>query len=173
MLVSLGCVRVFPLSTSTRDGSACSSLSMECAWVSRYLVHIICLVMFMQHLSSSCQLFMTYLCSAMPYTGPVPTTLAKSSSTCPMCPDGWVGYQRKCYYFSETEGNWSYCQSSCSSPDASLVWIDSEKEITFLLRHKGAHDHWIGFQREQGQPWKWTNGSKPEAWPLELKNLLP
>uniref|UniRef100_A0A8C8SSA8 C-type lectin domain-containing protein n=1 Tax=Pelusios castaneus TaxID=367368 RepID=A0A8C8SSA8_9SAUR len=112
---------------------------MECAWVSRYLVHIICLVMFMQHLSSSCQLFMTYLCSAMPYTGPVPTTLAKSSSTCPMCPDGWVGYQRKCYYFSETEGNWSYCQSSCSSPDASLVWIDSEKEI---VRHSIIAEYW-------------------------------
>uniref|UniRef100_A0A8C8RFH1 C-type lectin domain-containing protein n=1 Tax=Pelusios castaneus TaxID=367368 RepID=A0A8C8RFH1_9SAUR len=89
--------------------------------------------------------------------------LAKSSSTSPVCLDGWVGYQRKCYYFSGTEGNWSYCQSSCSSLDASLVWIDSEKE---MVRDSIIAEYWpwpgvtaaieLG---EQGQPWKWTNGS--------------
>uniref|UniRef100_A0A8C3RZN0 C-type lectin domain-containing protein n=1 Tax=Chelydra serpentina TaxID=8475 RepID=A0A8C3RZN0_CHESE len=31
---------------------------------------------------------------------------------------------------------------------------------TFLLRHKGVYDHWIGLRREQGQPWKWTNGTE-------------
>ncbi|CAM5171358.1 unnamed protein product [Eretmochelys imbricata] len=30
----------------------------------------------------------------------------------------------------------------------------------FLLRHKGIYDHWISLRREQGQPWKWTNGSE-------------
>ncbi|CAM4652001.1 unnamed protein product, partial [Caretta caretta] len=36
----------------------------------------------------------------------------------------------------------------------------SEQEMAFLLRHKGVQDHWIGLQREQGQPWKWTNSTK-------------
>uniref|UniRef100_A0A8C0J231 C-type lectin domain-containing protein n=1 Tax=Chelonoidis abingdonii TaxID=106734 RepID=A0A8C0J231_CHEAB len=76
----------------------------------------------------------------------------------PKCPDGWIGYRGKCYFFSETEGNWTYSQSHCSAPDASLAGIDSEQEMMFLLLHKDIHDHWIGLRREQGQPWKWTNG---------------
>ncbi|XP_067406914.1 C-type lectin domain family 2 member D-like [Emydura macquarii macquarii] len=77
----------------------------------------------------------------------------------PACPDGWVGYQRKCYYFSESEGNWTYCRSNCSALGASLAGIDSEQELTFLLRYKGVLDHWIGLHRDPGQRWKWTNGT--------------
>ncbi|XP_039373280.1 C-type lectin domain family 2 member D-like [Mauremys reevesii] len=82
-----------------------------------------------------------------------------SADLCPACLDGWMGYQGKCYYFSETEGNWTYCQSRCSAPGAALAAIDSEQEMAFLLRHKDIHDHWIGLRREQGQPWKWTNST--------------
>nr|XP_005311367.2 C-type lectin domain family 2 member F-like [Chrysemys picta bellii] len=39
----------------------------------------------------------------------------------PGCPDGWIGYRGKCYYFSETEGNWTYSQSQCSALSASLA----------------------------------------------------
>ncbi|CAM5157355.1 unnamed protein product [Eretmochelys imbricata] len=78
----------------------------------------------------------------------------------PSCPDSWVGYRGKCYYFSEREGSWTDSQSRCSAPGASLAGINSEQEMAFLLRHKDVYDHWIGLRREQGQPWKWTNGSK-------------
>ncbi|XP_065420216.1 C-type lectin domain family 2 member D-like isoform X2 [Chrysemys picta bellii] len=77
------------------------------------------------------------------------------------CPDGWVGYQGNCYYFSETEGNWSASQSHCSSLNASLASIDSLPELDFMLRYTGILYHWIGLHREpgEGQPWKWTNGT--------------
>ncbi|CAM5157656.1 unnamed protein product [Eretmochelys imbricata] len=75
----------------------------------------------------------------------------------PSCPDSWVGYRGKCYYFSEREGSWTNSQSRCSAPGASLAGIDSEQEMAFLLHHKDFRDHWIGLRREQGQPWKWTN----------------
>ncbi|KAG6923691.1 C-type lectin domain family 2 member D [Chelydra serpentina] len=78
----------------------------------------------------------------------------------PCCPDGWVGYRGKCYYFSETEGNWTYSQSQCSALNASLAAIDSEQEKDFLLRYKGLLDRWIGLQREPGQPWMWPNGTE-------------
>ncbi|CAM4557123.1 unnamed protein product [Lepidochelys kempii] len=41
-------------------------------------------------------------------------------------------------------------------------WLGStvSRKRAFLLRHKGVRDHWIGLRREQGQPWKWTNGTK-------------
>nr|XP_023969466.1 C-type lectin domain family 2 member D-like isoform X1 [Chrysemys picta bellii] len=94
---------------------------------------------------------------------------AKKMPPCPRCPphvtaacpDGWVGYQGKCYYFSETEGNWNNSQSHCSSLNASLASIDSLPELNFMLRYRGILYHWIGLHREQGegQPWKWTNGT--------------
>ncbi|XP_039373047.1 C-type lectin domain family 2 member D-like isoform X3 [Mauremys reevesii] len=77
------------------------------------------------------------------------------------CPDGWVGYQGKCFYFSETEENWSASQSHCSALNAFLASIDSLPELDFMLHYKGIPYRWIGLQREQGegQPWKWTNGT--------------
>ncbi|XP_044839571.1 C-type lectin domain family 2 member D-like isoform X2 [Mauremys mutica] len=78
----------------------------------------------------------------------------------PCCPDGWIGYRGKCYYFSETDGNWTYSQSQCSALNASLAAIDSEQEKDFLLRYKGFLDRWIGLQREPGQPWRWPNGTE-------------
>ncbi|XP_065420334.1 C-type lectin domain family 2 member E-like isoform X2 [Chrysemys picta bellii] len=78
----------------------------------------------------------------------------------PGCPDGWIGYRGKCYYFSETEGNWNHSQSQCSSLNASLAGIDSEQEKNFLLRYKSFLDRWVGLQREPGQAWMWPNGTE-------------
>ncbi|CAM5158428.1 unnamed protein product [Eretmochelys imbricata] len=71
-----------------------------------------------------------------------------------------MGYRGKCYYFSEREGSWTDSRSRCSAPGASLAGIDSEQEMVFLLHHKGVYDHWISLRREQGQPWKCTNGTE-------------
>ncbi|XP_044840027.1 C-type lectin domain family 2 member D3-like [Mauremys mutica] len=77
------------------------------------------------------------------------------------CPDGWVGYLGKCYYFSETEGNWTYSQKNCSALGASLAVTDTFRDLVFMLRYKGTLDHWIGLWRDQeGQPWKWPNGTE-------------
>ncbi|XP_074827905.1 C-type lectin domain family 2 member D11-like [Natator depressus] len=91
---------------------------------------------------------------------PVLTSKLSSADRCPSCPDSWMGYRGKCYYFSETKGSWTDSRSRCSAPGASLAGIDSEQEMAFLLRHKGVRDHWIGLRREQGQAWKWANGTE-------------
>ncbi|XP_038226488.1 C-type lectin domain family 2 member D-like [Dermochelys coriacea] len=78
----------------------------------------------------------------------------------PSCPDGWVGYRRQCYFFSEVERNWTASKSFCSSYSASLAGIDSGLEMTFLLRYKGSVYHWISLRREPSQLWKWGNGSE-------------
>uniref|UniRef100_A0A452GJ93 C-type lectin domain-containing protein n=1 Tax=Gopherus agassizii TaxID=38772 RepID=A0A452GJ93_9SAUR len=57
-----------------------------------------------------------------------PSLAAPGPPSGPCCPDGWIGYRGKCYYFSETEGNWTYSQSQCSALNASLAGIDSEQE---------------------------------------------
>ncbi|XP_006110450.2 C-type lectin domain family 2 member D-like isoform X2 [Pelodiscus sinensis] len=94
---------------------------------------------------------------------------AKKTPPCPSCslhvtaacPDGWVGFQGKCSYFSEMERNWTTSRNHCASLNASLATVDSLAELAFMLRYRGLPFHWIGLQREQdqGQPWKWTNGT--------------
>ncbi|CAM5158971.1 unnamed protein product [Eretmochelys imbricata] len=91
--------------------------------------------------------------SKPPLAAPVPPAV-------PCCPDGWIGYQGKCYYFSETEGNWNNSQSHCSALNASLTGIDGDQEKHFLLGFKGFFGRWIGLQREPGQPWRWPNGTE-------------
>uniref|UniRef100_A0A8C3HWV9 C-type lectin domain-containing protein n=1 Tax=Chrysemys picta bellii TaxID=8478 RepID=A0A8C3HWV9_CHRPI len=78
----------------------------------------------------------------------------------PCCPDGWVGYRGKCYYFSEGEGNWESSQYNCSSLGASLAGIDTLQDLAFLMRYKGRTYHWIGLRREGSQPWKWVDGTE-------------
>ncbi|CAM5098878.1 unnamed protein product [Natator depressus] len=78
----------------------------------------------------------------------------------PCCPDRWVGYQGKCYYFSEMEGNWESSQHHCSSLGASLAEINTLQDLVFLMRYKGRTYHWIGLRREENQPWKWMNGTE-------------
>ncbi|XP_075769897.1 C-type lectin domain family 2 member D3-like isoform X2 [Pelodiscus sinensis] len=78
----------------------------------------------------------------------------------PCCPEDWVWYQGKCYYFSESEGNWTYSRSRCSALGASLAGIDTRQEMRFMLRYKGELHHWIGLWRDPEQCWKWTNGTE-------------
>ncbi|XP_026518664.1 C-type lectin domain family 2 member E-like, partial [Terrapene carolina triunguis] len=103
-------------------------------------------------------LIITIIALAAKKTPPCPSCLRHITAA---CPGGWVGYQGNCYYFSETEGNWSASQSHCSSLNASLASIDSLPELNFMLRYSGIPYRWIGLHREQGQgqPWKWTNGT--------------
>ncbi|XP_074873459.1 C-type lectin domain family 2 member D-like [Carettochelys insculpta] len=76
------------------------------------------------------------------------------------CPDSWIGYRGKCYYFSEAEENWNNSQSSCSALGTSLATIDTQEDLDFILRYKGISEHWVGLWREQEwKPWKWVNGS--------------
>ncbi|TFJ97369.1 antigen peptide transporter 1-like [Platysternon megacephalum] len=93
-----------------------------------------------------------------PSAGPDPPAAARC------CPDDWVGYLGRCYYFSEAEGNWNNSQSNCSSFGASLATINTQQEMAFIKRHKGLSEYWIGLRREPGQVWKWTNGTKFNHW---------
>ncbi|XP_074050693.1 early activation antigen CD69-like [Macrotis lagotis] len=80
------------------------------------------------------------------------------------CPDFWIGYQGKCYIFSNTTGNWSTSQSACSSYGSSLVQIDSKEDLIFLKRYANNIDHWIGLSNETDQAWRWTNGKEFSGW---------
>nr|XP_006110773.1 C-type lectin domain family 2 member B-like [Pelodiscus sinensis] len=76
----------------------------------------------------------------------------------PWCPDGWLGYQGKCYYFSEAELSWNDSRMNCSAFGASLAGIDSKQQLMFMMRYNGDLEHWIGLWRGN-QQWTWVNGS--------------
>ncbi|KAB1254600.1 C-type lectin domain family 2 member D [Camelus dromedarius] len=78
----------------------------------------------------------------------------------PACPEYWIGFQRKCFYFSDDTKNWTFSQRFCNSQGADLVQVETLQELDFLLRYKGPYDHWIGLSREEGQLWKWINGTE-------------
>ncbi|XP_021239554.1 early activation antigen CD69-like, partial [Numida meleagris] len=46
-----------------------------------------------------------------------------------VCPDAWVSFQGKCYYFSDTESDWNSSREHCQRLGASLATIDTKKEM--------------------------------------------
>ncbi|TFJ97368.1 sIgD [Platysternon megacephalum] len=81
------------------------------------------------------------------------------------CPNDWLAFQGKCYYFSVTEGSWTYSRSNCSALNASLAGIDTQQDMDFMLRYRSPRDHWFGLWREQDlRPWRWVNGTEFNNW---------
>ncbi|XP_026540243.1 C-type lectin domain family 2 member D-like [Notechis scutatus] len=82
------------------------------------------------------------------------------------CPDSWIGYLGKCFYASKEDRNWSLSLETCSSFNASLAVIDSQKELDFWVKIFKPFHYWIGLSREVNQVWKWSNGT-------EFRNQFP
>ncbi|XP_044285726.1 C-type lectin domain family 2 member D-like isoform X2 [Varanus komodoensis] len=76
----------------------------------------------------------------------------------PACPNKWIGYQGKCYYFSEEKRNWTSSQDFCLSHNASLMAVCASEEKDVVMRLKGKPPFWIGLQKDSGQHRKTTNG---------------
>ncbi|XP_021239196.1 C-type lectin domain family 2 member B-like [Numida meleagris] len=79
-----------------------------------------------------------------------------SCSPCPqfshVCPNAWVGFQGKCYYFSNNESDWNSSREHCQRLGASLATIDTA-------------NCWIGLHREEGdERWTWADGSAFTNW---------
>nr|XP_031292968.1 low affinity immunoglobulin epsilon Fc receptor isoform X4 [Camelus dromedarius] len=81
-----------------------------------------------------------------------PTTAAPLSlsstpgSTCNTCPEKWVSFQRKCYYFGEGAKKWIQARFACSNLHGRLVSIHSQEEQDFLTKHANKRGSWIGLR---------------------------
>ncbi|XP_045637291.1 early activation antigen CD69 [Ursus americanus] len=93
------------------------------------------------------------------YISPLPSNSHVSS-----CSDDWIGYQRKCYFISTEKKGWTLAQNFCYEQGATLAFIDSEKDMSFLKQYVGTTNHWIGLKTEDGQTWKWSNGKEFNNW---------
>uniref|UniRef100_A0A8B9V739 C-type lectin domain-containing protein n=1 Tax=Anas zonorhyncha TaxID=75864 RepID=A0A8B9V739_9AVES len=81
-----------------------------------------------------------------------------------MCPDTWIGFQSKCYYFSENRSDWNTSLANCKALQASLTSIDSLEELVFINRCKGQGNHWFGLHKEGNSQWRWTNSTVFNDW---------
>ncbi|NXX77317.1 CLC2E protein, partial [Urocolius indicus] len=75
----------------------------------------------------------------------------------------WLGFQGKCYYFSEAEGNWTTSHENCKALGASLALISTVDELAFIKRYKGEANHWFGLRKEN-QNWLWVDGTTFDSW---------
>uniref|UniRef100_A0A4X1VP09 Fc epsilon receptor II n=1 Tax=Sus scrofa TaxID=9823 RepID=A0A4X1VP09_PIG len=69
-----------------------------------------------------------------------------NGSVCNTCPEEWVHFQRKCYYFGETAKKWIQAKYACSSLQGRLVSIHSQEEQDFLTKHAHIRGSWIGLR---------------------------
>nr|XP_020669389.1 C-type lectin domain family 2 member B-like isoform X1 [Pogona vitticeps] len=76
----------------------------------------------------------------------------------PACPDDWIGYQGKCYYFSDVNKDWHFSLNACSSQNASLLTFSHDKEKDFVMRFQHKQSTWLGLSKGPDQLWRWTNG---------------
>ncbi|XP_066842966.1 C-type lectin domain family 2 member B-like isoform X2 [Anser cygnoides] len=81
-----------------------------------------------------------------------------------VCPDTWIGFQGKCYYFSENKSNWNTSLEKCKALEASLTSIDSLDELAFIKHYRGQANHWFGLHKEGDGQWRWTNGTAFNTW---------
>ncbi|ETE63829.1 C-type lectin domain family 2 member D, partial [Ophiophagus hannah] len=75
------------------------------------------------------------------------------------CPESWHIYRGKYVYVSEKQGSWLMSSDFCSSLNASLVVIDTQKELDILVKNLNSDDYWFGLSKKD-QVWKWPNGTE-------------
>ncbi|XP_071407752.1 C-type lectin domain family 2 member L-like [Pithys albifrons albifrons] len=100
----------------------------------------------------------------------VSSSKAKDVPVCPsleVCPSGWLYFQRKCYYLSENEANWNSSQSHCSLHNASLLVLENQQELSFMMKIT-KQDPWIGLYK-RNEKFFWVNGKALDKELVEIK----
>ncbi|XP_015999540.2 C-type lectin domain family 17, member A isoform X2 [Rousettus aegyptiacus] len=77
------------------------------------------------------------------------------------CPEGWLLFEGKCYYFSASTKSWDEARKFCQENYSHLVIISSIAEQNFVSKaHRSPRVHWLGLSdRDHEGEWKWLDGS--------------
>ncbi|XP_054552757.1 C-type lectin domain family 2 member B-like, partial [Talpa occidentalis] len=93
----------------------------------------------------------------------IPKGDIKPHSSQGTCPDEWIFYRKKCYFFSKEEKDWNSSRHICLTQHAALTGIDDQIEMVFLLKHKCTGDHWIGLEIKsttEKETWYYVSGNE-------------
>ncbi|XP_039608035.1 C-type lectin domain family 4 member E-like [Polypterus senegalus] len=95
--------------------------------------------------------------------------MSQAENTCSLCPEGWVSFQSKCYFFSTDLLDWQSSQEKCMSMCGHLVIVESAEEQNFLEnKTKDFNDggYWIGLTDQKNEnTFVWVNNR-----PLDSNN---
>ncbi|KAG8521297.1 C-type lectin domain family 17, member A, partial [Galemys pyrenaicus] len=89
------------------------------------------------------------------------------------CPEGWLPFDGKCYYFSQVTKSWEEARKFCQENYSHLVIISNFAEQNFLAKaHGSPRVYWLGLSdRHQEKEWKWLDGTPVTFWePQEPNN---
>ncbi|XP_075775040.1 natural killer cells antigen CD94-like [Pelodiscus sinensis] len=91
---------------------------------------------------------------------------------CSMCEVGWDQWGNRCYFFATSVKTWHRGLKACTSMSASLVKIETKKELEFLQRETSKHFYprqrdryyspfWTGLTYDNNiGNWTWADGSR-------------
>uniref|UniRef100_A0A493T5Y1 C-type lectin domain-containing protein n=1 Tax=Anas platyrhynchos platyrhynchos TaxID=8840 RepID=A0A493T5Y1_ANAPP len=79
-----------------------------------------------------------------------------------MCPDTWIGFQSKCYYFSENRNDWNTSLENFLGRRDRLNHFFFLK--AFIKHYTGQRNHWLGLHEEGDGQWRWTNRTAFNSW---------
>uniref|UniRef100_A0AAY4DDI8 C-type lectin domain-containing protein n=1 Tax=Denticeps clupeoides TaxID=299321 RepID=A0AAY4DDI8_9TELE len=86
------------------------------------------------------------------------------------CHEGWVEFQRHCYYTSKQKANWHLAEQRCIQQEALLFVPNSEEEMNFVSKVvRLRFGYWMGLvEREAEGNWTFVDGtdynSVPHFW---------
>ncbi|XP_006161116.1 C-type lectin domain family 17, member A isoform X2 [Tupaia chinensis] len=77
------------------------------------------------------------------------------------CPDGWLPFEGKCYYFSITTKSWDGARTFCQENYSHLVIISSPAEQNFVAKvHGSPRVFWLGLSdKDHEGDWRWLDGT--------------
>uniref|UniRef100_A0A8C6EYC3 Fc epsilon receptor II n=1 Tax=Marmota marmota marmota TaxID=9994 RepID=A0A8C6EYC3_MARMA len=92
--------------------------------------------------------------------------LVSKGSTCNTCPEGWLHFRQKCYYFGQGAKRWVQARFTCDDLEGRLVSIHSQEEQDFLTKRANKKGSWIGLRDlDLEGEFIWMDGS-----PLDYSN---
>ncbi|XP_064238055.1 low affinity immunoglobulin epsilon Fc receptor isoform X3 [Aotus nancymaae] len=88
---------------------------------------------------------------------------------CNTCPENWVSFQQKCYYFGKGTKKWVHARYACEDVEGQLVSIHSHEEQDFLIKHASRTGSWIGLRNlDLKGEFIWMDGT-----PVDYSNWAP
>uniref|UniRef100_A0A8C3W5V9 C-type lectin domain-containing protein n=1 Tax=Catagonus wagneri TaxID=51154 RepID=A0A8C3W5V9_9CETA len=78
------------------------------------------------------------------------------------CPEGWLPFQGKCYYFSPNTKSWDEARQFCQENYSHLVIINNfaEQVSSPFQAHGSPRVYWLGLNdRNLEGDWRWLDGS--------------
>ncbi|XP_040191662.1 C-type lectin domain family 12 member B-like [Rana temporaria] len=92
------------------------------------------------------------------------------------CPEGWIYFRMKCFWFSSEKKTWKNSENDCGSKNSKLIVVQqNDKELKNFLSRKG--EFWVGKEIIWNYPrgWKWpteyNSHLEDPCWKIDGGNL--